>query len=112
MLQEPTDIMLGRNKMLFFSLTIFEQMCWHPLMNLDINLGTNAYKQTKNNHALVQYDLTTPFSVNIAYGPCRFEKCILEIQMEGSVSQNVDISPSFFFMKCRKNVPKVTRFLT
>ena len=78
MLQELIDIVLGKNKMLFFH---------SQFLNMDI-------------------------SVNITYRPFRFETCILEIQMEGSVSQNVDIDPSFFFVKCRNNVPKVTRFFT
>ena len=31
----------------------------------------------------------------------KFQACILEIQMEGRVSQNVDLGPSFFYsMKC------------
>ena len=54
MLQELIDIVLVKNKMLFFHSTFF---------NMDI-------------------------SVSIAYRPFRFETCILEIQMEGSVSQN------------------------
>ena len=41
-------------------LTIFWKAV--PVCYLNLNLGTNAYKQTKNNHALVQYDLTTPLS--------------------------------------------------
>ena len=41
-------------------------------------------------------------SVNIAHTSFRFETCILEIQMAGSVSQNFDIGLSFHFMKSRK----------
>ena len=36
-------------------------------------------------------------SVNIASRPLKFETCILEIQMDGSVSQNFDISASLFY---------------
>ena len=38
-------------------------------------------------------------SDNIVYRPFNFLTCIVEIQMEGSVSQNVDMGPSFYFMK-------------
>ena len=41
------------------------------------------------------YFLNKDFSVTIADSPFKFETCILEIQMEGSVSQNFDIDPSF-----------------
>ena len=34
-------------------------------------------------------------------GPLKFKRCISEIQIEGSVSQNLDISLSFDFIKCR-----------
>ena len=45
--------------------------------------------------------LNKDFSVTIAHRPFKFETCILDIQMEGSMSQNFDIGPSFHFMKCR-----------
>ena len=41
-------------------------------------------------------------SVNIAHTSFRFEICMLEIQMQGTMSQNLDIGPSFNFMKSRK----------
>ena len=41
-------------------------------------------------------------SVNIAHTSFRFETCILEIQMQGIMSQHFDIGPSFHFMKSRK----------
>ena len=47
------------------------------------------------------YFLNKDFSLTIAHRPFEFDTCILEIQMEGSVSQNVDIGPSFHFMKFR-----------
>ena len=46
--------------------------------------------------------LNMDISVNITHTSFRFETCILEIQMEGSMSQNFDIGPSFHFMKSRK----------
>ena len=63
-----------------------------------------------------QLFLNKDISADIPYTPFKFLTCILKIEMQGSVSQNVDISPSFDFMKCRnsqrKKSPKVTRFLT
>ena len=47
------------------------------------------------------YFFNMNISVNIADTPFKFETCILEIRMEGSVSQNSDLGPSFNFMKCR-----------
>ena len=41
-------------------------------------------------------------SVNITHTSFRFETCIIEIQMEESVSQDSDIGPSVHFMKSRK----------
>ena len=40
-------------------------------------------------------------SVNMAHTPLKFETCILEIQMKGSVSQNLDLENSFHFINCR-----------
>ena len=40
-------------------------------------------------------------SVNMAHTPFKFETCILEIQMEGSLSQNFDLGNSFHFIICR-----------
>ena len=55
-------------------------------------------------------------SVDIAHIHMKFNMCILEIQMEGSVSQNFDLGHSFYFIKCRilsiKNIQQVTQFLT
>ena len=48
-------------------------------------------------------------SVNIAHTSFRFETCILEIQMQGCMSQNSDIGPSFHFMKSRKCFPREER---
>ena len=41
------------------------------------------------------------FSVTVLYNVFKFGMCIPKIHMEGSVSQNFDIGPSFNFMKCR-----------
>ena len=40
-------------------------------------------------------------SVNIAQMHLKFLIYILEIQIEGSVSQNSDLGLSFYFIKCR-----------
>ena len=41
------------------------------------------------------------FSVTVLHNVFKFGMCIPKIHMEGSVSQNFDIGPSFNFMKCR-----------
>ena len=41
-------------------------------------------------------DISLPFT----HKPLKFSICIHEIWMEGSVSQNFDLGPSFDFMKC------------
>ena len=38
-------------------------------------------------------------SVNNVYKPFKFLTCTLNIQVEGSMSQNFDIDPRFYFMK-------------
>ena len=45
--------------------------------------------------------LNMDISVNMAHTPLKFETCILEIQMEGRMSQNFDLGHSFNFMKCK-----------
>ena len=45
--------------------------------------------------------LNMDISVNMAHTPFKFETFILEIQMEGSVSQNFDLGNSFHFINCR-----------
>ena len=45
--------------------------------------------------------LNMDISVNMAHTPIQFEKCILEIQMKGRVSQHFELGHSFNFMKCR-----------
>ena len=46
-------------------------------------------------------------SLLITYKSFKFSTCIHEIWMQGSVSQNSDLGPSFDFMKCRNlNIQK------
>ena len=46
-------------------------------------------------------------SFPISYKSFKFSTCIHEIWMQGRVSQNVDLGPSFDFMKCRNlNIKK------
>ena len=72
----------------------------------------------KKNENLIfwEYCLNMKNSVAIIHRPSKFGMCLHEIKMEGRVSQNSDLGPSFCFMKCRnvliKKLPKVTRFLT
>ena len=44
----------------------------------------------------------------------KFEMCILEIHIEGSMSQNLDLGPSLYFIKCKilyiKNIQKLPDF--
>ena len=59
--------------------------------------------------------LNMDISVNFSHRLFKFETCILEIQMERSVSQNFDLGPSFYFMKCRNLdslLSLLTRFLS
>ena len=39
-------------------------------------------------------------SAAIAFRSSKFEMCIHEIRLEGSVSQNFEIGPSFYLRKC------------
>ena len=39
--------------------------------------------------------------MNNAFKAFKSLTCFLDVQMEGSVSQNFDLGPSFDFMKCR-----------
>ena len=40
-------------------------------------------------------------SIDNAHMHMKFDMCILGIQMEGNVSQNFDLGPSFYVIKCR-----------
>ena len=40
-------------------------------------------------------------SAAIAFSSSKFEMCMHEIYMEGSMSESFEIGPSFFFRKCR-----------
>ena len=54
-------------------------------------------------------------SLDISYIVFKIDMLILDNMMEGTMSQNFDLGPKFYFMKCRKLVLKkclkVTRFL-
>ena len=69
----------------------------------------------KNKNLIIwEYFFNMDNSVAIIHRPLKYVMCIHEIMMEGSVSQNSDLGPSFCFMKCRnvlnKKKPKVARF--
>ena len=55
-------------------------------------------------------------SLDIAHIHLKFRMCILEIWIEGRVSQKFDFGLSFYLIKCRiwciKSIEKVTRFFT
>ena len=48
-----------------------------------------------------QLFLNKDISADIPFTSIKFKTCIPKIRMQGSMSQNVDIGPSFYFMKCR-----------
>ena len=51
--------------------------------------------------------LNMDISLLITYKSFKFSTCIHEIWMQGSVSQNFDLGPSFDFTKCRNlNIKK------
>ena len=45
--------------------------------------------------------LNMDISFNSQYKALKFETCIYGFQMEGSMSQNFDLGPSFLSTKCR-----------
>ena len=45
--------------------------------------------------------LNMDISAAITFSSSIFEMCKYEIHMEGNMSQNVDIGPSFYLRKCR-----------
>ena len=56
----------------------------------------------KSEH-LLNIDISLP----ISYKPFKFSTCIHEIWLQGSVSQNIDLGPSFDFIKYRNlNIKK------
>ena len=59
-------------------------------------------KVSKNKKSFFsKHFLNKDISAVIACSSSKFEMCIDEIHMEGSVSQNFDIGPSFYLRKCR-----------
>ena len=70
-----------------------------------------------DNNIFIFYEqfLNKDISVVISNSPLKFSTCIHEIEMEGIMSQNFDLGPSFNFIKCRKlhlkKIQKVTQFL-
>ena len=62
----------------------------------------------KNGNVIFQqYFFNMDISLAISHKPFKFSACIHEIWMQGSVSQNFDLGPSFDFMKCRNlNIKK------
>ena len=56
----------------------------------------------KNDNVIFhQHFLNIDISLPTSYKPFTFSKCILEIQRQGIVSQNVDLGSSHNVMKCR-----------
>ena len=45
--------------------------------------------------------LNMDISVTVPHNAFKFEMCIPKTQMDGSMSQNINIGPSFDFIKCR-----------
>ena len=67
----------------------------------EIMVGKNIYL------IIYQHLFNMDISLPITYKSFKFSTCIHEIWMQGSVSQNFDIGPSFDFMKCRNlNIKK------
>ena len=58
--------------------------------------------KTENSFFFHKYFLNKDISLNITHKAIIFSACIYEIKMQGNVSQNFDLGPSFYFMKCRK----------
>ena len=67
----------------------------------EIMFGTNE------NLIYYQHFFNMDISLPILYKSFKFSTCIHEIWMQGRVSQNFDLGPSFDFMKCRNlNIKK------
>ena len=62
------------------------------------------------------YFLNKDISVTDKENSLEFSRVVLEVSLEGSMSQIFYLGPSFYFMLCRTkyfiNKGKVTRFLT
>ena len=70
----------------------------HIKMHFEI---TEIMVRKRENVILYQHFLNIDISLPIPYKPFKFSTCIHEIWVQGSVSQNFDLGPSFDFMKCR-----------
>ena len=70
----------------------------HVKMHLEI---TEIMVRKSENVIFHQHFLNIKISLPISYKPFKFSTCFHEIWVQGSVSQNFDLGPSFDFMKCR-----------
>ena len=61
------------------------------IMQREIQQELTEIKVNKNKHFL-----NMDILVAIVFSSSKFEMCIYEIHMKGSLSQNVDIGPSFY----------------
>ena len=74
----------------------------NDIMQKKIQQEFSKMKVSKNKRSFFsKHFLNMDISVAIAFSSSKFEMCIHEIHMEGSVSQNFEIGPSFYLRKCR-----------
>ena len=74
----------------------------NDIMQREIQQEFTEMKINRNKKSLFsKHFLNMDISAAIAFSPSKFEMCIHEIHMEGSVSQNVDNGPRFYLRKCR-----------
>ena len=74
----------------------------NDIMQREIQQEFTEMKVSKNKKSFFsKHFLNMDISAAIALSCSKFEMCIHEIYMEGSVSQNFDIGPSFYLRKCR-----------
>ena len=74
----------------------------NDVMQREIKQEFTEMKVSKNKKSFFsEHFLNKDISAIIAFSSSKFEMCIDEIHMEGSVSQNFDIGPSFYLRKCR-----------
>ena len=69
--------------------------------NMEIHREFNQIMSGKNKKNLLVTFLNIDRSVDIAHYAFESGMCFLKIQMEGSMSQNFDLGPSFYFIKYR-----------
>ena len=70
----------------------------HIKMHFEV---TEIMVRKSENVIFHQHFLNIDISLPISYKPFKFSTCIHEIWVQGRVSQNFDLGPSFDFMKCR-----------